>query len=156
MATDGHRRLRSGRASLRGQIYLVTTVTAHRTRIFGDWPIASATCRCLAEAVTWGDAQALCWVLMPDHWHGLVRLGDHDTLPTTVNRLKARMTKAVHATAPAIAKVWARAYHDHAVRREEGLRSVARYLILNPVRAGLVRRVGDYPYWDSIWLPRET
>ncbi|MBB5859537.1 hypothetical protein GGR69_001194 [Xanthomonas arboricola] len=30
---------------------------------------------------------------------------------------------------------------------------MARYLIANPLRAGLVARVGDYPFWDAIWLP---
>lgn len=29
---------------------------------------------------------------------------------------------------------------------------IARYIITNPVRAGLVRRVGDYPLWDVVWL----
>ena len=42
----------------------------------------------------------------------------------------------------------------HASAREAALRliDVARYVIANPKRAGLVERVGDYPYWDAIWL----
>ena len=43
-------------------------------------------------------------------------------------------------------------YHDHALRQEEDLRAVARYIIANPVRAGLVERIGDYPHWDAAWL----
>jgi hypothetical protein len=35
---------------------------------------------------------------------------------------------------------------------EEDLAQIARYVVLNPVRAGLVRRVGDYPHWDAAWL----
>lgn len=30
--------------------------------------------------------------------------------------------------------------------------AVARYIIANPIRAKLVRRVGDYPYWNAAWL----
>jgi hypothetical protein len=41
------------------------------------------------------------------------------------------------------------------LRRDEDLRAVARYVILNPVRAGLVQRVGDYPHWDAVWLAQE-
>jgi len=37
-------------------------------------------------------------------------------------------------------------------RCDEGLRAVARYVIANPVRAGLAERVGDYPFWDAVWL----
>jgi putative transposase len=29
---------------------------------------------------------------------------------------------------------------------------VARYIVANPLRAGLVNRVEDYSHWDSIWL----
>lgn len=34
----------------------------------------------------------------------------------------------------------------------DDLRSVAGDLIANPLRAGLVERVGDSPFWDVIWL----
>ena len=45
-----------------------------------------------------------------------------------------------------------RAFHDHALRANEDLRQAARYVIANPIRAGLVRRVGDYPFWNAIWV----
>ncbi len=32
--------------------------------------------------------------------------------------------------------------------------TAARYIIANPVRAGLVYSVRDYPYWDAVWFPR--
>jgi hypothetical protein len=48
--------------------------------------------------------------------------------------------------------VWQRGYHDHAVRREEDIKSLARYVIANPVRAGLTHSVGSYPHWDAAWL----
>ncbi|MBB4592801.1 hypothetical protein FHR61_000481 [Xanthomonas arboricola] len=44
-------------------------------------------------------------------------------------------------------------HHDRALRKDDDLRIVARYLIANPLRAGMVERVGDYPFWDAIWLP---
>ena len=155
-AHAGHRSLRAGRASLQGQAYFVTTVVMNRAPLFHDWQVAVAACRQIHDPATWGDAEALCWVLMPDHWHGLVRLGDRDTLSTTVNRLKACVTKAVRAVKREIAPVWSRAYHDHALRNDEALLDVARYIVLNPVRAGIVRRVGDYPFWNAAWLPQET
>jgi len=48
--------------------------------------------------------------------------------------------------------VWQRGFHDHAVRREEDLQALARYVVANPVRAGLVQRTGLYPHWDAIWV----
>lgn len=48
--------------------------------------------------------------------------------------------------------LWQKGFHDHAVRKEEDLPALARYVVANPVRAGLVQRVGQYPHWDAIWL----
>jgi REP element-mobilizing transposase RayT len=47
---------------------------------------------------------------------------------------------------------WQEGFHDHALRREEDLRDIARYIVLNPVRAGLVRNIREYPLWDAVWL----
>ena len=49
-------------------------------------------------------------------------------------------------------EVWKPAYHDRALRRDEDSRVAARYLIANPLRAGLVTRIADYPFWDAVWL----
>jgi hypothetical protein len=38
------------------------------------------------------------------------------------------------------------------LRRDEDLRAAALYVVKNPVRAGLVARLGDHPLWDAIWL----
>jgi len=48
--------------------------------------------------------------------------------------------------------VWQPGFHDHALRKEEDVRAVARYVVANPLRAGLVQRIGDYPHWNAIWL----
>ena len=47
---------------------------------------------------------------------------------------------------------WQSGFHDHALRTEEDVRNVARYVIANPQRAGLVEHVSDYPWWDARWL----
>ena len=29
---------------------------------------------------------------------------------------------------------------------------MARYIVANPLRAGLVWDIGSYPHWDCIWM----
>ncbi len=87
---------------------------------------------------------------MPDHWHGLVKLGARDNLSTVMNRFKSITAKRLHCTQ--VGLVWDRGYHDRAVRADEDMRAVARYIVANPLRAGLVSHVLDYPYWDCVWL----
>lgn len=149
--SPGHRALRKGRTSLPGQVYLLTTVTVDRTPWFLDMELARAACRLMTEPGTWGDALSLCWIFMPDHWHGLVELGERDDLAAVMNRFKSRISKRVRQVEPR-ACVWNNGFHDHALRRNEDMRAAAHYIIANPVRAGLVERAGDYPYWDCIWL----
>ena len=38
------------------------------------------------------------------------------------------------------------------LRSDEDLVEMARYVINNPIRAGLVMRPGDYPLWDCEWM----
>jgi hypothetical protein len=36
--------------------------------------------------------------------------------------------------------------------REEDVSATARYVLNNPIRAGLVEDLMCYPYWDASWL----
>jgi putative transposase len=145
-------RLRTGRHSRSGQVYLVTFTTAGRLRYFADHELARAAARAFCDPRLWASSRLLAWVLMPDHWHGLLELGDGDALSRRIQLLKANSARAAHGAGLVDARVWAAGFHDHAVRSEDALEDLARYLVLNPVRAGLVRRCMDHPYWDAIWL----
>jgi REP element-mobilizing transposase RayT len=147
-ANAGHRALRKGRYSEPGRIYLVTFVTQARNRWFESFDLGCAVCRTFNPSADAEHAELLCWVLMPDHFHGLVQLHGERTLSQCVRRLKSQSTRACGG----FGRIWARAYHDHAVRREEDVRALARYVIANPVRAGLVESVLHYPFWDASWL----
>ena len=149
---SGHRALRRGRVSLPGQVYLVTTATGKRQRFFVDFPAGCAAARCFEDRAILGDAHMLAWVLMPDHAHWLLQLGEKDALGAVVNRLKSASARFVNRVLGRQGALWEPAYHDHALRSEENVRDVARYIIANPLRAGLVQRVGDYPFWNAIWI----
>ena len=41
---------------------------------------------------------------------------------------------------------------DHCLRAEDDLVSQARYIVANPLRAKLVNSIGDYPFWNCIYL----
>lgn len=92
------------------------------------------------------DAQTLAYVLMPDHLHWLMGLGKRRQLSTVVGTIKS--ISAHQAGRP----LWQDGFHDHALRDEESLVEVARYIVANPLRAGLVKRLSEYPHWDAIWL----
>ncbi|MCY1462279.1 hypothetical protein D9M71_800370 [compost metagenome] len=88
---------------------------------------------------------------MPDHFHWLIELRQ-GSLGGLVQRTKSLTTKAVKQSTGRNTSLWQRGFHDRALRREEDLVKVARYVVANPLRAGLVERLGDYPLWDAIWV----
>jgi REP element-mobilizing transposase RayT len=89
---------------------------------------------------------------MPDHWHGLVQLGPTEALSELMRRVKAVTAREVNRHLGRQGTLWMRAYHERALRHEEDMRKVARYVVANPLRAGLVQSVGRYPYWDAVWI----
>jgi REP element-mobilizing transposase RayT len=148
----GYAALRKGRVSLEGQIYLVTFTTSKRTRLFDNPDLARIACSALSDPRLWQSARLLAWVLMPDHWHGLIELGATGELSRTVQRLKSNTARRLRIENPDFGPVWEKGFHDRAIRSDESLLYLARYVVCNPVRAELVKRVGDYPYWNAVWL----
>jgi putative transposase len=141
--------------SIPGQIYLLTTTTRLRRRVFADTVSARAVSRVIHAASTWGIAQLLAWVLMPDHWHGLLQLGD-ESLGRVMNRFKANASRVLHASGEMEGSPWERSFHDHALRCGEDVRKVARYIVANPIRSGLADNVLGYPYWNAVWLEHDV
>jgi REP element-mobilizing transposase RayT len=99
-------------------------------------------------------SENLAHVVMPDHIHWLMQLCAPISLDKIVGRLKGRSARQINLARKYSEPVWQRGFHDHALRSEEAIEDVATYLIYNPVRAGLVSDVNDYPYWQSIWHSR--
>ena len=152
----GHQSLRKGRLSIPGQAYFLTTTTLFRRPIFNDFDAARAAASVHNLKWVWRDSRVLAWVLMPDHWHGLIVLGQNDELHKLMGRFKNASAKLLDDRHKTNGHVWARGYHDHALRTDEDLRDTGRYIVANPLRAGMVKDIGMYPYWNAVWLdPKE-
>ncbi len=138
--------LRKGRVSLPNQIYLVTAVTAARKPVFASFAAARLAVRCLHDKDIERHAQTCAFVVMPDHIHWLFQIEEGGKLSGVVRLYKAKVSMILRH------RVWQRGFHDHALRNDEDLRDIARYIVANPLRAGLVKSVGEYPHWDAMWL----
>ena len=144
-------RLRKGRYSESGRIYLITAVTHQRQPIFQDWRTGRLLVRAFRKAQEDGEATSLAWVIMPDHFHWLVQLHNGD-LPRLMRITKSRSARAINTARRSYGTLWQKGYFDQALRREQDLKAMARYIVANPLRAGLVEHIGQYPLWDAVWL----
>ncbi|WP_448695659.1 REP-associated tyrosine transposase [Pseudomonas moraviensis] len=144
-------RLRRGRCSEPGRAYLITVVVYQRRPLFTDWRIGRLLVAELKRAQDQQWVKSIAWVVMPDHFHWLVQL-ENASLERLMQTVKSRSTLTINRALNRTGAFWQTGYHDRAIRDNEDLRPYARYIIANPLRAGLVKKVADYPLWDACWL----
>jgi putative transposase len=147
--------LRKGRYSEPGRDYLVTVVTHSRHTWFAAFDVARCVIAEMRRVESCGAVSSLAWVLMPDHLHWLFSLGSTASLAQVMQQFKGRSARVANRQLGRSGAFWQRAFHDHALRDEEDRVAVARYVVANPLRAGLVSRIGDYPHWDAVWVTGE-
>jgi putative transposase len=144
-------RLRIGRYSEPGCLYLLTTITQKRRPLFHDFQLGRLVVDQFRQAHDEGIVTSKAWVVMPDHFHWLVQL-NNKTLAELMCRVKSRSSLSINQAAHTNERVWQKGYHDRSLRREEDMRDIARYIVKNPIRAQLATRIGDYPLWDACWM----
>jgi putative transposase len=147
LVTPGYRALRKGRYSEAGRPYLLTTTTVERKPLFRELIAARTVIRAMRFQHERQRIESLAFVVMPDHLHWLVVLRGAVELEKVMHSLKSYSAHTLGG-----GDVWQEGFHDRALRKEESIRDAARYIIANPLRAGLVQHIGDYPHWDAVWL----
>ena len=88
------------------------------------------------------------WCLMPNHVHLILTPGDRDSLRRALSRVHRRYAGAIHARLRRTGHFWQGRFGAVAMD-EAHLAAALRYVLLNPVRARLVRRPEDWP-WSSL------
>ena len=120
----------------------------YREKVFSNHKNARLAAKAIYSKKLWPDAKCLAWVLMPDHIHLLIELGEIEPLSLVVQRIKSLIAVAINTDRNKRQPVWQRGYYDHAIRTDEDVLMAAQYLVNNPIRAGLAVTIGDYPYWS--------
>lgn len=95
------------------------------------------------------------WVVLPDHLHCVIELpADDADFAKRWRLIKAGFSRA-HPRDERLSKarqargergIWQRRYWEHLIRDEADYQAHMDYVHINPVKHGLVERVGDWPY----------
>jgi putative transposase len=91
------------------------------------------------------------YCFMPDHAHLLVE-GKHDNADMKHFVALFKQKSGYWFKRTYGVKLWAPNYHEHVLRNDEATMAVARYIIQNPVRKGMVDDCSNYPYSGSFEL----
>lgn len=143
--------LHKGRVSIPFHYYVITAVTFERKNIFKNHLTAQIAIQALYNLDQIEAIKIICYVLMPDHLHCQFQLLEQSSLPQVVKQFKGSTAYSLNKKLN-IKNVWQKGYYDHNIRNEKDLIKQARYIVANPLRAGLVNNIGDYPYWNCIYL----
>jgi len=85
------------------------------------------------------------FVLMPDHFHLLLRL-NRGSLAQEMASFSKFTGRRINNLLGGAGSFWQEGYYEHAIRSEDDLRDILTYILQNPVRAGLVNVPEAWPY----------
>ncbi len=93
----------------------------------------------------------ICYSIMPNHMHFLIRPMQKDemkyfSLAKINHSIKGYTAVAANRLLNRCGKFWQHESFDHFSRSEAESRRIARYIINNPVKAGLVKEWRQWPY----------
>jgi putative transposase len=101
----------------------------------------------LAEHSSAAGVEVWSWVLMPNHVHLILVPADEDGLRRALAPLHRRYAGAIHARQQRTGHFWQGRFGCVAMD-EDHTAAAIRYVLMNPVRAGLTERASDWP-WSS-------
>jgi putative transposase len=128
--------------------YLITLCTERRTPRFIDGIIVTDVLAQFERSASEHHFELLAYCFVPDHAHLLVEGSRVDSdLQRFVRLAKQRGEYA--ARRRGVYPLWQAGYHDTVLKSWESIEPFVRYILQNPVRAGLVARSELYPYSGS-------
>jgi len=143
------------------EFYFVTICTKNRENVFGTIENGKIILN------DFGKITENCWqkipehfenveidsfVIMPNHIHGIVKIGDPFNpvfrrgrisaspttdrtkmlLPKIIQQFKSTVTRKINIIPSNFLFQWQRSYHDHVIRNEESLEKIQEYIRINP------------------------
>lgn len=126
-------------------IFSITTATRDRARVFTDARVAAGAVAILRERSAFHLVRVLAFCVMPDHVHILMSPSRSCDVPTFVGQFK-NLAQRRAWTLGVRGAFWQHSFHDRALRHEDDVATAVRYILNNPVRAGLAHSSSEYPF----------
>ena len=148
-----HKNIRLHAKNYLGQVAVFVTLCCYDRRShFGAPPFCLTTIEILRDAATTRSFAVHAYCFMPDHLHLLVEGLDGES--DFLNFIKTfRIRSSRHFMQSSGSPLWQKKFFDHILRSSGSIDSVALYIWLNPVRAGLAANLGEYPFAGSFTRP---
>lgn len=144
---DGRGMARQPRVQLPGALYHVTSRGTDRRRIFVTDSDRQAFMKVLDEVADERSWRCYAYCLMNNHYHLLLQTPAPD-LADGMKYLNGVYSQSFNARHNRVGHLMQGRYFSQLIRRESHLLAAIRYIVQNPVRAGLSRSAADWR-WSS-------
>ena len=128
--------------------YFLTFCTCWRRPLFTEPERVDVARTQILRAAADTRFELIAYCFMPDHVH-LLTVGCQPTSNCREFIRRAKQFSGYYYQRAFNEQLWQRYSYEHVLRESEDVFGVARYILENPVRAGLVGSVHDYPYIGS-------
>jgi putative transposase len=128
--------------------YSVRFCTAARARLFASEEAVGLVLSQFLRAARETGMELLAYCFMPDHVHLLVE-GTGDSSDGRRFISLAKQYSGFYFARRFGRRLWQPYGYERVLRNDEATLVVARYILENPIRAGLVEVAEDYPYLGS-------
>jgi REP element-mobilizing transposase RayT len=134
--------------------YSLTISTYRRRKWFEQaWAVRITWKHFLHVAKEWSFS-VFTYCFMPDHFHALVLGESPDSNFRAFVRVAKQKTSHQFLRLTGN-KLWKDGYWDRTLRGGSSTVDLVRYIVMNPVKAGLVSNPLDYPHWGSERLTQQ-
>jgi putative transposase len=128
--------------------YFLTYCTDQRHSAFLDRAHVEVACTQILRAAVDEKFAVVAYCFMPDHLH-LLASGEREDSDGRAFIKRSKQFSGFYYQKAFGRRLWQPYGYEHVLRGDEGLLSVARYIVENPVRARIVKSASDYPFTGS-------
>jgi putative transposase len=128
--------------------YSLTWCCSRRQRHFTQQDRVDLVREQILRACSETEFEIIVDCYMPDHVHKLVRGRTHSSDALKFIKL-AKQYSGFYFMQAVKLRLWQRYGHDRFLRQDKDVWGAMQYIMNNPIRAGLVEKVEDYPFISS-------
>jgi putative transposase len=132
--------------------YFLTFCTDNRRHAFVDRAVVDVALQQVLRACADEQFEIIAYCFMPDHLH-LLAQGQSDASDCRRFIKRAKQFSGFYYSKQFDAHLWQRYGFERVLRAEDETLVVAKYILANPVRAGLVVNPEDYAFSGSLVYP---
>ena len=129
--------------------YALRFCTDRRQRLFVEPATVDLVRSQIARSASESAIAVVAYCFMPDHLHLLVE-GTSDDSDCRRFIVNAKRYSGFYFAQAFHMRLWQRYGFERVLRSGEPTHVVARYILENPIRGGLVSRIQDYPFVGSL------